>query len=106
MATATAYLLDTNILVHLIREKAVGLAIEANFRLRGALHRSVISVVTVGEMYALVRKWNWGTKKQADLQQLLTELVWVDINHPDILNAYGELDHLSKRSGRAMGKND
>lgn len=50
MAPVTAYLLDTNILVYLIRGKAVGQAIEANFGLRGALNRCVISVVTVGEM--------------------------------------------------------
>jgi predicted nucleic acid-binding protein len=84
MAKATAYLLDTNILVHLIRGKAVGLAIEAHFALRGALNRCVISVVTVGEMYALARKWNWGANKLAELQKLLSQLVWVDINHPDI----------------------
>jgi predicted nucleic acid-binding protein len=30
----------------------------------------------------------------------------VDINHPDILTAYGELDDLSNRAGRSMGKND
>src|SRR6266852_1303292 len=106
MASPPAYLLDTNILVHLIRGKAVGLAIEAHFGLRGALNRCVISVVTVGEMYALARKWNWGARKQADLQKLLGQLVWVDINHPDILTAYGEIDDLSNRAGRPMGKND
>jgi len=71
MASLLTYLLDTNILVHLIRGKAVGLAIEAHFGLRGALNRCVISVVTVGEMYALARKWNWGATKQADLTKLL-----------------------------------
>jgi tRNA(fMet)-specific endonuclease VapC len=106
MASPTAYLLDTNILVHLIRGKAVGQAIDAHFGLRAGLNRCVISVVTVGEMYSLARRWNWGPGKQADLQRLLAQLVWVDINHPDILAAYGELDHLSNRAGRPMGKND
>ena len=106
MANATAYLLDTNILVHLIRGKAAGLAIEAHFGLRSAPNRCVISVVTVGEMHSLVRKWNWGPNRQADLQKFLSQIVTVDINHPDILAAYGELDDLSDRAGRAMGKND
>lgn len=106
MATASAYLLDTNILVHLIRGNAVGLAIDAHFGLRGALNRCVVSVVTVGEMYALARKYDWGPAKQDALRKLLAELVWVDINHPDILTAYGELDALSDRAGRRMGKND
>ena len=106
MATVSAYLLDTNILVHLMRGKAVGLAIEARFGLRGVLSRSLVSVVTVGEMYALARKWNWGATRQDALRKLLSQLVWVDINHPDILTAYGELDYLSNRAGRKMGKND
>jgi tRNA(fMet)-specific endonuclease VapC len=106
MAPPPTYLLDTNILVHLIRGKAVGLAIEAHFGLRGALHRCVISVVTVGEMYALARQWTWGPAKLADLNKLLSQVVSVDVNHPDILAAYGELDDLSDRAGRSMGKND
>jgi predicted nucleic acid-binding protein len=63
-------------------------------------------VVTVGEMYSLARQWTWGPKKFAQLQNLLGQLVWVDINHPDILNAYGELDDVSNRAGHPLGKND
>lgn len=106
MASSTGYLLDTNILVHLIRGKTVGQTIDARFGLRGSLNRCIISVVTVGEMYSLARKWAWGPNKTTELQRLLGQLVWVDINHPDILNAYGELDDASNRAGRSMGKND
>jgi len=106
MASSTGYLLDTNILVYLIRWKTVGQTIDANFGLRGSLNRCVISVVTVGEMYSLTRKWAWGLKKTAELQRLLGQLVWVDINHPSILDAYGELDDVSNRAGHSMGKND
>ena len=105
-STTTGYLLDTNILVHLIRWKAVGRAIEINFGLLQTLHRSVISVVTVGEMYSLVRKWASGITKIGQLTRLLDELVWIDINRTDILQTYGELDDLSNRTGRPMGKND
>ncbi|HVA44867.1 MAG TPA: PIN domain-containing protein [Pirellulales bacterium] len=105
-AAPAGYLLDTNILVHLIRGKAVGKAIEAHFGLHGGLNRSIICVVTVGEMYSLARKWNWGQSRLARLQHLLGEVVWVDINRPSVLDAYGELDDLSNRLGRPMGKND
>ena len=105
-STTTGYLLDTNILVHLIRWKAVGQTIEANFGLLGTLNRSAISVVTVGEMHSLVRKWAWGARKIEQLDKLLDELVWIDINRTDILKAYGELDDVSNRAGRPMGKND
>lgn len=70
-ASPPGYLLDTNILVHLIRGKAVGKAIEANFGLQGGLNRSIICVVTVGEKYSLARKWNWGQSRVARLQQSL-----------------------------------
>lgn len=30
----------------------------------------------------------------------------MDINHPDILSAYGELDDVCNRAGRPLGKND
>ncbi len=106
MTSPTTYLLDTNILVHLIRGKAAGLAIAANFGLRSSYAQCVISVVTVGEMYALARKWSWGSQKVAALDKLLAQVVWVDINHPDILSTYGELDDVSEKAGRKMGKND
>ena len=66
-ASPSGYLLDTNILVHLIRGKPVGKAIEANFGLQGALNRSTICIVTVGEAYSLARKWNWGQQRLAYL---------------------------------------
>jgi predicted nucleic acid-binding protein len=100
------YLLDTNILVHLIRWKTVGQTIDAAFGLLGSLNQSAISVVTVGEMHSLVRKWRWGASKIDQLEKLLDELVWIDINRPDILKTYGELDHLTNRAGCPMGKND
>jgi hypothetical protein len=37
---------------------------------------------------------------------LLGELVVLDINTPEILDAYGELDHESRKVGRPMGAND
>lgn len=49
-APQAGYLLDTNILVHVIRGKTVGNAIEANFGLQAALNRSLICVVTLGEI--------------------------------------------------------
>jgi tRNA(fMet)-specific endonuclease VapC len=106
MAAPIGYLLDTNILVHVIRGKATGQAIDANFGLRAMLNRCVISVVSVGEMYSLARFWKWGPKKRAQLQGLLGQVAWIDINHPELLEAYGEIDNLSSAIGRSMGKND
>lgn len=106
MTPSIGYLLDTNVLVALIRAKALGEAIDRRFGLRSSLNRSMICVVTAGEMLSLARQFSWGQAKRDELQALLDEVVWIDINHPDILDAYGEIDHASRSLGRKMGKND
>jgi tRNA(fMet)-specific endonuclease VapC len=99
-------LLDTNILVHLIRQKELGKRIEAEHNLHGRTERPLISVVTIGEAISLARKFGWGIPKQQALRDLLHELVVVDINREPILERYGEIDHFSESNGRSMGKND
>ena len=106
MARSVGYLLDTNILVHLIRNNTAGVAVASNYGLDAGLSHCVISVVTVGEMLALVRKFAWGMTKSTQLQKVLEQVVWVDINNPAILDAYAELDDSSQRAGSKMGKND
>ncbi|MCC5828518.1 MAG: type II toxin-antitoxin system VapC family toxin [Phycisphaeraceae bacterium] len=106
MPTEAGYLLDTNIVIALIRNRQLGQFIDTSYQLSTGLHRCVISVVTVGELYSLVRYLGWGQKKRETLTEILNELVWTDINHPDLLRAYGELDADCTKGGCNMGKND
>ena len=106
MSGSTGYLLDTNVVLALIRANPLGQFIDQQYGLRETLNRSMVCVVTVGEMLSLVRQFNWGQTKRDELQSLLNEIVWLDINHPDILDAYGEVDHASLQRGRKLGKND
>src|SRR5438128_1595358 len=106
MTTMAGYLLDTNILVALIRGNELGQYIDSAYALKTNLTQSIISVVTVGEMYGLARKFGWGPAKILALRELLDELVWVDINQTQILEAYGEIDHATESAGRRMGQND
>jgi tRNA(fMet)-specific endonuclease VapC len=106
MSGSIGYLLDTNVVLALIRANPLGQYIDHKYGLRSALNRSMICVVTVGEMLSLVRQFNWGQTRRDELQSLLNEIVWLDINHPDILDAYGEVDHASLKQGRKLGKND
>lgn len=106
MSSSTGYLLDTNVVLALFRANPLGQLIDQQYGLRSALNRSMVCVVTVGEMLSLVRQFNWGQAKRDELQSLLNEIVWLDINHPDILDAYGEIDHASLQNGRRLGKND
>jgi tRNA(fMet)-specific endonuclease VapC len=48
-------LLDTNIVIHLVRGGAVAQAIDGRFQLRARPERPLISVVTLGEAMAFSR---------------------------------------------------
>ena len=106
MSARGGYLLDTNIMLALMRANPLGQLIETTNGLRASLNRSLISVVTVGEMLSLARQFGWGKTKTTHLEALLNQLVWIDINNHLILDAYGELDHESRKVGRPMGGND
>jgi tRNA(fMet)-specific endonuclease VapC len=100
------YLLDTNILVALVRGNLFGQYLDATYGLRSGCNPFALCIVTVGEMYALSRKLRWGAPKQAALTSLLAGFVVLDISDAQILHAYGEIDAASDAAGLPMGKND
>src|SRR5258705_8892635 len=106
MSAGVGYLLDTNIVVALMRRNPLGTFIETTYSLRASLNRALVSVVTVGEMLSLGRQFGWAKPKLDTLVAMLNQLVWIDISDTQILDAYGELDHESQKVGRKMGKND
>lgn len=103
---AKPFLLDTNILVHLIRQNEVGRRIDKAYALTASLGASLISVVTVGEMKSFARQLGWGEQKRERLADLVEEMVTIDINHPEILERYSEIDSYLVKSGRTVGDND
>ena len=109
MPITAGYLLDTTIVIHLLRNDHLGQQIDARFGLRESLSSSMVSVVTIGELLAFSRKRGWGQKRLNELQVVIDELVCIDINHREIIEAYGEIDHYSEKivkPARSMGKND
>ena len=99
-------LLDTNILVHLVRGKELGNRIDADYQLRARIERPLISVISIGESLALTRKWNWGQGKIDALKRLFTQLVIVDINRPSILDKYTEISAWLEANGLPLPQND
>lgn len=99
-------LLDTNILVHLVRGKELGARIDVDYQLRARTERPLISVITIGEALALARKWNWGQGKIDRLRKLFNELVIVDINRPSILDKYAEISFHLETNGLPLPQND
>lgn len=107
--TPLLHLLDTNVLLALIRGKALGRYIDASFNLRTQPQRPLVCIVSHGEIWALARQNRWGAAKRAALENMLNNLVPVDINHPAVIDAYVEIDDASRRQPKGavnMGKND
>jgi tRNA(fMet)-specific endonuclease VapC len=99
-------LLDTNIVIHLVRGGAVAQAIDGRFQLRARPERPLISVVTLGEAMAFSRYQNWGLERIARLKELLRELVPVGISSQPVLDRYAEISAFLTRSGRSVSDND
>lgn len=98
------FLLDTNVVVQYIRANPLSQRIESKFQLRHRKERPLISIVSVGELEALVRKFNWGEKKIRALEAHLRELVVVDITSRPVLVAYGEISSWAEKEGKRMGQ--
>ncbi len=103
------YLLDTNVVLALVRGKALGAFIDSTFGLSAAKRRPPISVVTHGEVRVLASRNGWGGAKRTALQDALDALVTVEVNVTEVIDAYVELDLYSQQhpdGARTMGKND
>jgi tRNA(fMet)-specific endonuclease VapC len=103
---ATRYLLDTCILVHLVRGDRDGQKIQKAYNLKAFYSECLISVVTRGEMEKLGREFGWDNAKLKAMRDLLDRVVTIDINDSAIIAAYAEIDHFSDGRGIKMGKND
>jgi len=104
--SSTTLILDTNVLLACIRGGALGTRIITQYNLKSNAFDSLICVVSVGELYALEKRLNWGSDRVNAMKALLASLVVVDINSEPVLTAYAEIDQFSDGKGRRMGKND
>jgi predicted nucleic acid-binding protein len=111
------YILDTGILLGYIRGVTYAEFIEKEFKVSEPPNIPLISVVSIGEIYSLSLKFNWGNDKKEKLEELIRKIPYININHHDILNMYAEIDayshshHPHKKlptgmSARNIGKND
>lgn len=103
------YLLDTSVILPLVRGNALGRHIDQRFGLQSSAQRPFVSVVSLGEVRVLAKRNDWGAAKLRSLSNALDNLVVVDINHPAVIDAYVALDLVSQShpdGARNMGKND
>jgi predicted nucleic acid-binding protein len=104
---APLYLLDTCVLLALIRGKALGRRIEASFHLREQRYRPLICVVSHGEIWVTAKSNDWGAPKLDALKKMLDNLVTVDITAA-VIRSYVDIDLFSRALKPAvnMQKND
>lgn len=98
--------LDTNVLVHWIRQNETGIQLRDTYRLHERTDRPIYSTVVEGEIRGLATVWKWGGDKLDALEKLLAELVRVDAGLPDVVKAYAEIYAADKAGGHNTGQND
>ena len=103
------YLLDTSVILHLVRGKVLGQHIRDNYDLLHCQPRPLVCVVSLAEARVLAESNGWGAAKRNALDAAFRSLTVVNISHPSVIDAYVKLD-LHARShplgARRMGKND
>ena len=100
------YFLDTNILVHLIREDRVGQRIRDRYGVLLIEPRPLISGVTQGELRSLALQWKWEERKKDQMNFFLNYFYRMKIDAPEVYEAYASIDAYSQSVGQTMGKND
>jgi predicted nucleic acid-binding protein len=100
------YLLDTNILVHCVRDDALGRYLKTEYALLTREPSPLISAVTEGELLSLVYQFGWREAKTDRALFLLDFFPPVPIDEPGMRHTYAVIDAYSESIGRSMGKND
>lgn len=111
-----AFTLDTNILIHLLRDSATAKKVAEKFFIKEN-PTLIISIVTQGEIESIALQNGYGEKKLNELKKLFTEFLVIPVNDKEIVDRYAEIDAYSQGkfsgkslpsgiSSRNMGKND
>lgn len=108
------YILDSNILIYLVRENEKVASFIEELDIYGA-NSSVISFATFAESLAFSLKNKWGIAKNDKMEALLKSIPAIPMRGRRIADVYAEIDafsqgrhpHLiSNFTARNMGKND
>lgn len=105
---APLYMLDTNIIMALVRGRELGRYIDQSYELSQQVHRPLVCIVTHGEIWLLAKYHRWGKAKIDTLKLTLDNLVAVDISNDEVIQSYVEIDLFSRKfkSAITMEKND
>ncbi|MGD9494887.1 MAG: type II toxin-antitoxin system VapC family toxin [Armatimonadota bacterium] len=96
-------LLDTGVLVHLLRPSdPIAQWIESSCALSTRSETPLLATVVEAEVLAIARYNKWGERRLQQLRKLLDELVRVEMDRPQIIDAYAELYCVARSQGQAI----
>lgn len=102
------FVLDTNILLHYVRQSRLAQEVERELRLLSKDAIPIIASVSIGEMEGFVQRQQWGQPKINRLKKLVEKIAVIDIAAADdqLMNAYATLWNYSKNAlpGDKLGK--
>lgn len=90
------YLLDTNLLLIYSRNSDVAKKIEFQYKLFDKQNSLAVSIVTVGELDALVKKLNIGVKREKRINDMLKDIAVLQLTNKKIIQRYGDIDTFSQ----------
>jgi tRNA(fMet)-specific endonuclease VapC len=108
------YILDSNILIYLIRENPKVISTLEEMHIFG-INDGFISFASVGELLAFSLKNKWSVAKKEKLETYLKTITTIDIAGRQLADAYADIDAFSQArhptlistfTARNMGKND
>lgn len=110
-----SFVIDTNIIVALVRDDEFKLRFEKKFF--STSNDLYVSVVVQGELESLAIQWNWGANRIRRMEETLAKFTILPIKTRPIIHAYARIDAYSQGklacpplppglSARNMGKND
>lgn len=102
------FVLDTNILLHYVRQSELAQEVERELNLLSKDAIPMIASVSIGEMEGFVQRQEWGQAKINRLKKLVEKIAVIDIAAADdqLMNAYATLWNYSKNAlpGDKLGK--
>ena len=109
------YIFDTNVFLIYMKNAETKIKLTRTFELDNPDNISILSIVTLGEIYALALKNNWGEKRISAIADFVKKFVIVDVTNSDLIQTYAQIDAFSQgkiltkplhSTARNMGKND
>lgn len=103
---APLFILDTNILLHYIRDDRLAAWVRATYPFADLAGRQIISVVSEGEIRSLALQFGWGKARIRNMDELLDLALVVPLDFRGVLDAYARIDAHCRLAGTPIGEND